>query len=222
MFKKQSEKWSPLVVSHTSKAILLVHDYIVKLLPKLCPDRQTRDQLWDTLIVDKLRDAYCRAMRHTYFLLKIERGGTPTTFNHYFNANLQKKRGERISHSLRSSSLSIDHSADRYVSLDTLSRHVTNKDNAQQICEDIMDILGSYYKVARKRFVDTICQQVVNHFLLDDEESPLKILSPESIMSLDIEQLEAIAGEDVASKRRRQLLAQETESLEAALKVLRG
>lgn len=39
---------------------------------------------------------------------------------------------------------------------------------------EFADSLANYYKVARKRFVDSVCQQVVNHFLLDDKESPSK------------------------------------------------
>ncbi|KAI2614974.1 S-adenosyl-L-methionine-dependent methyltransferase [Hypoxylon sp. NC1633] len=43
----------------------------------------------------------------------------------------------------------------------------------------------------------------------------------ESIMILEPDQLEIIAGEDAASKRRRQAFTREIESLEAAIKVLR-
>lgn len=126
----------------------------------------------------------------------MEREGTPSTVNHYFNANLQKKRNER--------------------------QAVVDRDNTQQVCEDIADSLASYYKVARKRFVDSVCQQVVNHFLLNDKESPLKILSPDLIMGLDDEQLGAIAGEDAVLKHQRHTLEREIGALDAALKVLGG
>jgi len=59
-------------------------------------------------------------------------------------------------------------------------------------------------------------------FLLEGNESPLKILSPDLVMSLDLEQLELIAGEDVELKRQRQVLGREIGDLEAALKVVRG
>ncbi|KAI0011596.1 interferon-induced GTP-binding protein Mx2 [Xylariaceae sp. FL0662B] len=222
VFEEQSEKWEPLVLSHASNAITLVHDYISRLLTILCPEKQVRDQLWDTLLVDKLRDAYRRAMRHAHFLLAMERGGRPSTFNHYFNANLQNKRNKRMTETLGAMAISFAGHNERYVPIGKLEDHVANKDNAQQVCEDIVDTLMSYYKVSRKRFVDTICQQVVNHFLLDGDESPLHILSPELVMNLDPEQLEMIAGEDVASKRQRQILGREMESLEAAIKVLRA
>jgi hypothetical protein len=35
------------------------------------------------------------------YLGAVERGGTPSTYNHYFNANLQKKRGERMAQTFK-------------------------------------------------------------------------------------------------------------------------
>ncbi|KAI0432326.1 interferon-induced GTP-binding protein Mx2 [Xylaria sp. FL1042] len=220
-FREQSENWEYLALSHCSKAILLVHSYISQLLALVCSEQQIRDQLWNTLLVEKLRNSYRRAMRHTRFLLKMERGGRPTTFNHYFNANLQKRRAERWNKNFQSAAI-IFKNGSAYVSLDAAKSAGINKDNGQQVCEDIADALVSYYKVSRKRFVDSICQQVVNHFLLEDEEGPLKILSSDLVVGLSEEQLEMIAGEDAASKHKRQVLERETEALTAALKVLRG
>ncbi|KAF2184903.1 hypothetical protein K469DRAFT_688492 [Zopfia rhizophila CBS 207.26] len=90
-----------------------------------------------------------------------------------------------------------------------LRTFVVNKDNTQQVREDILDILASYYKV-------------ISHFLLEGDESPLKIFRPELVMGLDDEQLETIAGEDEETKRQRSVLESEIKSLEAAMKVLRG
>ncbi|KAI1144894.1 interferon-induced GTP-binding protein Mx2 [Nemania diffusa] len=195
-FKEQSEKWEALTLAYTSKAIVLVHSYICQLLASICPQKQIKIQLLDNLLIQKSRSAYLRALNHARFLLAMEREGTPSTVNHYFNANLQKKRNER--------------------------QAVVDRDNTQQVCEDIADSLASYYKVARKRFVDSVCQQVVNHFLLNDKESPLKILSPDLIMGLDDEQLGAIAGEDAVLKHQRHTLEREIGALDAALKVLGG
>jgi hypothetical protein len=98
---------------------------------------------------------------------------------------------------------------------------VVNKDNGQHMREDILDILMSYYKVTRKRFVDNVCNQVINHFLLEGDESPLKILSPELVMGLDNEQLELIAGEEAETRRQRQVSGSSIKELEAAVKILR-
>lgn len=210
------------MLSHASNAVALVHDYISRLLTQLCPEKHVKDQLWDVLLVDKLRHAYRRAMDHARFLLSIEREGRPSTYNHYFNANLQKKRNKRLCESLKTMAVSFSKSDDEsYVPMSKISQHaIANKDNTQQLCEDILDTLMSYYKVSRKRFVDVICQQVVFYFLLEGSENPLKIFDPDLVMTLDLEQLEVIAGEDAESIRRRQVLDREVKSLEAALKVL--
>jgi hypothetical protein len=83
-------------------------------------------------------------------------------------------------------------------------------------------VLTSYYKVARKRFVDAICRQVISHFLLDGDQSPLKVFSPDLVMGWDNNLLEMIAGEDVETKDRRAVLQADMASLKDATQVLRG
>ncbi|KAF1842442.1 interferon-induced GTP-binding protein Mx2 [Cucurbitaria berberidis CBS 394.84] len=224
-FKEQSQKWEPLVLAHVSKSIMLVHDYIYRLLANVCPDKQVRDQLWGFL-VDELRAAYTRAMEQARFLLRIERNGTPSTFNHYFNSEVQKKRQDRMSATLEKEAgtyYTVDrHTTTKAVPLTSIGNLVINIENMQQMREDILDVLSSYYKVSRKRFVDVICRQVIGHFLLEGEESPLRVFSPELVMGLEAEQLEMIAGEDAETKHRRAMLEAEIKNLETAMKLLRG
>ncbi|KAI1207487.1 interferon-induced GTP-binding protein Mx2 [Annulohypoxylon truncatum] len=225
VFEEQSEKWEPLVLSHTSKAINMVHDYVFQLFSKLCPDTQVRNQLWEVILLDQLRDAYRRAMDHAHYLLATERRGRPSTFSHKFSENLEKRREQRILARNKTDAAGDENEEgeseyERAESRVT-SQPTTMKDNVQKTCEDIVDTLICYYNMSRERFVDAVCQQVVNDFLLDGEKSPLRILSPEFTMSLDPEQLEMIAGEDMGTKNQRQALAREIESLEAAIKVLR-
>lgn len=221
-FKEQSEKWAPLVLAHVSKSIMLVHDYIWRIIATVCPDKQVREQLWEVLIIDKLRKAYTRAMEHALFLLQIERSGRPSTYNHYFNSEVQKKRMERLEAIIERQPKTYDKAGNTYASTLNLRSLVGDKNNMQQVCEDILDVLSSYYKVSRKRFVDVICRQVIGHFLLEGDESPLRIFSPELVMGLDTEKLEMIAGEDSETKNRRAMLESEVKSLEVAMKLLKG
>jgi len=46
---------------------------------------------------------------------------------------------------------------EQYVPIAKVDQCSANKDNGQQVCEDILDTLISYYKVSRKRFVDIVC-----------------------------------------------------------------
>ncbi|CAJ2505893.1 Uu.00g000230.m01.CDS01 [Anthostomella pinea] len=220
MFVDQTEKWEPLVLSHTSKAFATVHHYIYTLLASICPEPHVQDQVWNFLL-DLLAPTYRRAMDHARFLLRIERGGRPTTFNHYFSSVLQEKRSGSLRDALKKHRKEFRDGKGTYIDFDHVENYAENKSNTQKVCENILDITTSYYKVFRKRFVDTIYQQVVFHFLLECDDSPLKILTPELVMGLEAERLEEIAGEHAEGKRRRELLNHQIKSLEAAVKVLK-
>ena len=62
-----------------------------------------------------------------------------------------------------------------YALKDILGVVMSNDDHTIQ---DLHDTLKPYYKVARKRFVDAVCLQVVDHFLVSGEasQSPLDLL----------------------------------------------
>ncbi|KAH6855790.1 hypothetical protein B0I37DRAFT_442572 [Chaetomium sp. MPI-CAGE-AT-0009] len=103
-----------------------------------------------------------------------------------------------------------------------IPRFPADKSNADQTKEDVHNILESYYKVSRKKFVDSICQQAIDHFLLDGNGSPLKVLNPELVSKMTDTQLDMIAGEDGNTKRERERLGFEIQGLGAATDVMRG
>ena len=92
--------------------------------------------------------------------------------------------------------------------------------NKEHNVRDLHDILKAYYKVARKRFVDNLCMQASNYFLVTGPDAPLKLFNPTFVSRLTAEQLEEIAGEDAAVKRRRKVLGKEIQNLEAGKKIL--
>lgn len=217
VFRKISSKWEALALDHTSKAIAIVHEYIYQALGELCPDTYVKDQLWDLFLRDELCSRYQAAMDHTRSILQIERNGFPITLNHYFNSTIQKTRQGRFLDKIG------EHSGD-VVSLpaEVLRSLSTDMDNHEHVCDDILDTVESYYKVARKRFVDTLCQHVVYHMLLVGPDSPLTVLSPEGILGVSQDQLEAIAGDDAVIRSQRGILRRQVESLDEAIKVLRS
>ena len=50
----------------------------------------------------------------------------------------------------------------KVVRVDDLNHH-QNMSNAEHVVQDLQDILESYYKVARKRFVDNVCMQATGY-----------------------------------------------------------
>lgn len=97
---------------------------------------------------------------------------------------------------------------------------VHDMSNSEQTVEDIHDILKSYYKVARKRFVDNVCMQAADFHLVTGPEAPMNIFSPSWVYCLTDEQLEHIAGEELSIRRKRHRLQKETKDLEAGRKIL--
>ena len=220
-FRAQAKKWPDMVRSHVKVVIVLIHSAIEGLLETIFVDKRMREELWQTALLDQLLEAYRRALDHAQFLIDIELNGRPNTVNHYFNDNLQKARMNRITERMSVAFPQLEHE-EFVIAKSTLQTLATNKSNADQVKEDIHDILKSYYKVSRKRFVDVICRQVIEHYLLDGSVSPLKVLTPELVTKMNDNTLEMIAGEEVATKRERARLKNEIRGLQDAMKVLRG
>ena len=120
------------------------------------------------------------------------------------------------------SALSIDDrthgSVVRIQDLTNRSDHMSNTEHAVR---ELHDILHSYYKVAHKRFADSVCMQATDHFLVNGPSTPLTLFSPMFVSALSAEQLESIAGEDQGTRRTRASLKKDMTSLEEAMRILR-
>lgn len=92
--------------------------------------------------------------------------------------------------------------------------------NVDQIVEELFDILNSYYKVARKRFVDNVFQQAAFYHLIDGPDTPLGLLSPALVTRLSPSQVQEIAGEQPVLIQRRAQLKKEIAELETGRKIL--
>jgi uncharacterized protein YajQ (UPF0234 family) len=99
------------------------------------------------------------------------------------------------------------------IKLDDL-KHTQVRSNEDHTVLQIHDILQSYYKVARKRFVDCVRMQVADTLLVTGQNTPLTLFSAKFVTSMSPETLEDIAGEDMIVRRRR-------DELEKVIKQLR-
>ncbi|KAI1805267.1 P-loop containing nucleoside triphosphate hydrolase protein [Daldinia bambusicola] len=232
MFKEQSKKWKNITLYYVKRVIWIVHHFIFEAIKESCPDERVRDELWNGLLLEELQNAYREAISHMMFLLEVEHEGPPLTLNHYFNDALQRAQSGRLVDALK------ELEAERTVNVtDGKKNHVEkgiflndaqmhnltfNMANSEHVQEYMHDILKSYYKVSRKRFVDVVCQQVVNYHLLHGKCSPLKIFNTEMVLELTDEQLDAIAAEDIPVKRRREKLERDISSFQEAWRVLKG
>ncbi|KAI1763735.1 P-loop containing nucleoside triphosphate hydrolase protein [Hypoxylon sp. FL1150] len=235
MFKEQSKNWRYITLSFVSGVIVAVHRFIDEAIREICPDSRVRDELWNGLLLEELQKSYRRALNHTRFLLEIEREGVPLTLNHYFSDNLQKDQSSRLVAAMEElGAASTEPVKDEegndtgesqsgiFLTMAQLKNLSLNMGNTDYVREYMHDVLKSYYKVSRKRFVDVVCQQAVMHYLLHGESSPLNIFSTQMVLSLNDDQLDMIAAEDAPVKVRREKLGRDIKSFQDALKVLKG
>lgn len=222
-FKEQSKKWSPMARAHVSNAILIVHHFIRTVLEKCCPDPDVRAELW-TFLLEDLYTRYQRAVDHAEFLLDVEFQGKSLTYNPAFWDKRDRAKNDRTQ-SVKEQAASAIVSNGKFAAhgvKELLEKAFGNGDPVKVTRQDIHDVLFSYYDIARSRFVDVLCQQVIHYFLLHASNSPLTVLSDTVVLKMSDDQLDAIAGEDMISRERRKKLTMDIENLRQALKILRA
>ncbi|KAL8908438.1 MAG: hypothetical protein Q9171_005457 [Xanthocarpia ochracea] len=215
LWKKQSSNWDKLALGYISDIISAVHTYIWTLLCELCPDDKVARGLL-LLIQDKLIERYNRGIDKTRSILQVER--EPMTYNHYLADNLKKCGHQRIKMLLESKVIRSSSVGD-VVKISDLD-DIPNLSNIESTVQQLHDILKSYYKVARKRFVDVVCMQAADLHLVRGPDAAVKVLTPAFVTDLTPEQMERIAGEDASTRRRRAELTRLVENLSQARALL--
>ncbi|KAL8855200.1 MAG: hypothetical protein Q9221_000106 [Calogaya cf. arnoldii] len=215
MWKKQTCKWEDLALGYTSDIISTVHTYICDLLKQICEDDRVRSTLL-SVMMDQLIERYKRAMDQTHSILEVEHN--PMTYNHYFAQNLEKCHQERTKALIEGKTFHDDDNRE-LVEVSVLFQNM-NISNLQSTVQHLHDIMKSYYKVARKRFVDNVCMQAADRHLTRGPDTAVKVFSPSFVSGLTPEQLERIAGEDLATKKKRVELTRHVENLKKARNLL--
>ncbi|XEU94734.1 hypothetical protein FSHL1_000018 [Fusarium sambucinum] len=219
VFREQSANWQRMTRQYLSRVILAVHRFILGALEGACTERRVRDELVSG-IMDELFDRYYTSLDHAMYLVDVERQKKPYTLNHYFNNNPQKACGNRICYALKGKAWTERGNPRLIVTVDDVSSIVSNESIAEQTTEDIHDILQAYYKVARKRFVDNVYHQTVDHRLLSGPSNPLSLFCEQWVLQLEADKLRIIAGESRATRDRYSSLGKTLEDLEAAMVIL--
>jgi hypothetical protein len=219
LFAEQSRAWGFHAQNHVTKVIHKIHHFNHKVLQYCCNDDALCGQLWDKLL-QPLLPSYEKALQQVSFLIQIERHGNLMTMNHYFAENVRKAREARLKlrlEALQSWQTQDERSEPLLRLTDILGAVMSNNDH---MIQDLHDTLKSYYKVARKRFVDAVCLQAIDHFLVSGKSSPLWIFSPHFIGEMSDTELHQIAGDKDETIRRRNTLETELDSLKAGEKIL--
>ncbi|KAI4236629.1 MAG: hypothetical protein LQ349_002430 [Xanthoria aureola] len=215
MWKQQTLKWEDLALGYTSDIISTVHTYIRDLLKEICQEDRVRSTLL-SVMMDPLIERYKRAMDQTRSILEVEHN--PMTYNHYFAENLEKCHQERTKALIEGQTF---HDGDNreLVQVSALFQNM-NISNLESTVQHLHDILKSYYKVSRKRFVDNVCMQAADRHLTRGPDTAVKLFSPSFVSGLTAEQLERIAGEDMSTKKKRVELTRHVANLKQARNLL--
>lgn len=88
--REQSKKWTDLGLGFISDTVSLVHNFILKLLEVVCPDKSIREQLHFNLLPGLL-ERYESAIKFVKFILSVERENTPITANKSFVKMLEER-----------------------------------------------------------------------------------------------------------------------------------
>lgn len=217
-FREQSQKWDSLTVQYLSVVIFVIHRFIHEALKVVCVDPRVREELLSTMQHEMLV-RYRAGLDQAKLLVTVEREKRPYTLNNYFNTNLQEARGVRMASAL-ASQVRVENSRS-VVDFGDIASAATNMSNAEHAKQDIHDMLDAYYTVARKRFVDNVFHQAVDHCLLSGPSSPLAIFTERWVVELDPEKLAAIAGEPWSVRDQREKLNKTIEDLKGAIEILR-
>jgi hypothetical protein len=166
--------------------------------------------------MDQIIEHYAKAINRVRSMAKVE-SGTMITKNNYYNANLKKFRTTDIRTALENVSKEMPDKIYGYVKLDNIEPIGNQKFTIQEI----HSILKAYYKIARDRFVDNVCLEGIDFYLINGDDSPLRIFSPLFVSSLPEHTLDEIAGEEQSSRRHRKQLIDEILTLEEGKKLIR-
>lgn len=218
LFTEQTKYWRSFALRYIISVIEHIHDFIHRMLRVVSRGAEELiGRLWSKLKVEII-GGYKSAITHVEFLVKVETTGKLMTLNHYYADNIRKAQRERMRQRLaRVPSWAPGDEAPLVRVDDTINVYTSNEDHAIEI---IHDSLKSYYKVARKRFVDAVINQAMGHFLLSSPVSPLWRFSPEFVSTLKDEELKDLITEPAVKQEKRKTLRAEISRLERGLSVL--
>ncbi|RAQ69118.1 dynamin [Aspergillus flavus] len=213
MFRQQSSPWEKIAQGYVEKASSKISDFIRMSLERIVGDDEVRASLMSQ-IVRRQTTTSTRAMEILSTILSDERGGILQTVNHYFADTLAETRQERVMARLRSLDLE---GVPMNVTDVLRGIHLSNEDQA---INDIHDILKAYYKLALKRFCDTVILQVTERCLLG-QDAAIRFLSPNLAGGMNDRELADIAEENFATSTSRNNLLSRIQRYQSALDIVR-
>ncbi|KAK4442991.1 hypothetical protein QBC34DRAFT_479213 [Podospora aff. communis PSN243] len=197
LFQAQTTKWPTMATAHIGTAVTVIHDFIKAVLDHVVSDKTLRDNIWQQSLMCDLPKLYKYSLNVTKALLRVERNLRPSTYTPDYAKRMSTLQASR-------------------------DNNIRNRREAATTAEWAKEAiefgLRSYYQVSIKRFVDAICRQAVEDGLLFGTKSPLKVLTPETVMAMSEP---SIFGDHTPPlEKKKKKLEDELARWEAAAKIL--
>lgn len=218
LIRRQTKKWEGISREHIQTVNRKVTNHITQLLKMLCPDSGVCSNL-RAYLKRSLDQSFKRASDELQSILESERSEDPMTFDDAFLegvAKLRKKREiDRFSKALPTGPPPA--SATTKEVLANLEASIAPHE--EETVAEIFSYLKSYYRVARTRFIDCVCLQVIERHFLGTRGS-VQAFSPALVGRMKEDELQMIAGQDALTVEKRRELTEKLRRLEKARDLL--
>lgn len=226
LFHRQIAKWKDLATSHFSKTTKTVGVALKEAIEMACKGddvvaQRVRAQVWQTE-----NAAEARGLLQIHQRVEQITSRHLQTQNPIFEEQIRKARLARFTAALkRYRSMTQNpinqngNTTDEQVVIDL--RNVTalfnqiHMSSAQNLEDDIHDILKSYYELALRDFIEYVNQHVVESYLRDPE-GPVLFFNPTYVSELSQQSVEELAAEDADVVAKRKGLQETLERLNRA------
>jgi hypothetical protein len=217
LFREQTVKWESIAKQHMIRVTVEVKEFIRTLLNRHCRDRDLCSAVW-SFLSPLFSECFERAGKELDGLLHDERGDVMLTYDAGFIKTLENIRKGRMLEDMSKVHL-VDKGLEEGQTIRNVIVEIFDEayhSREEQAVQELYDYLRSYYKVARTRFIDCVCLQVIErHFL--GPNGAVKAFSPALVGKITVEKLQLIAGEEYSIVNERGALKERLDRLEKAL-----
>lgn len=224
LFWEQSKGWEELAKTHLQGVWKICRKFLEITLREIAPD-DVMNSLFVYWIDGKMQERLDKANGELRSLL-ADRRRHAITYNYYCTDNMQRARTKRLEEKYMAAINSVVQSGTRgtTVTLDPLelldALAAPNQENMDDYaCEEVLDGMAAFYKVACKVFVDNVAVQVVERQVLG---GLWEIFSPSSVAGMKAELIFNISEESQEDQQQRDQLEAKLESLRMGLEICRA
>jgi len=126
----------------------------------------------------------------------------PMTENHYLFDTINKLRDKRVSKQLDRMFAGKDTMSKEQV-LALLKSNIGDESNESQEVQDMIDLLKSYWKLAKKRYVDRICMTVANVYTCKDHIAKIESKLSDSLYDLSDDEMRRMFAQSAEIENKR-------------------